>query len=424
MAIQLEDAAHKAGWRTWLARWQRLPLYIRILVALVLGTGTGIVLKERAAGLAVVAQLIIRILGALATPLILLAVVKSVMQARVGRRDAMRIGKLLLLNTVVAIGFGLLVANVLQPGKRANLQPPGGPSPTAQSDTEKRGPLVQLLDSVPDSVLKPLVDNNVIGVILLGVAFGLALRSMRSEEPKAIDGLEAAVDIAFRTVILVLQFVIAFVPLGVFGIVAGVVGTQGFGVFRSLGAFILAVLAGLSLQACWYLLRIRFGSWVRPLDVIRGTRDALLTAFSTDSSTATMPVTYTSLIEKVGLREKSASLAALVGTNFNNDGTALYEAMSALFVSQLIGQRLSLPQQLLVVLTAILASVGAAGIPEAGLVTMQLVFMAVGLPTKYIALLLTVDWFLDRSRTVINVMGDINVSCLLDGHAREAESGS
>jgi DAACS family dicarboxylate/amino acid:cation (Na+ or H+) symporter len=113
-------------------------------------------------------------------------------------------------------------------------------------------------------------------------------------------------------------------------------------------------------------------------------------------------------------------MGALVGANFNNDGTALYEAMSALFVSQLIGVSLSLPQQLMVVLTSVLASVGAAGIPEAGLVTMTLVFTAVGLPTPYIALLLTVDWFLDRCRTTVNVMGDMNVSCLLDGKQRAA----
>jgi Na+/H+-dicarboxylate symporter len=144
-------------------------------------------------------------------------------------------------------------------------------------------------------------------------------------------------------------------------------------------------------------------------------RDALLMAFSTDSSTATMPVTYTCLKEKVGVREQSASLGALVGANFNNDGTALYEAMAALFVAQLSGQHLTLTQQLLVVLTSIVASVGAAGIPEAGLVTMTLVFTAVGLNVEYIALLLTVDWFLDRCRTVINVLGDVNVSCLLDG---------
>ena len=148
-------------------------------------------------------------------------------------------------------------------------------------------------------------------------------------------------------------------------------------------------------------------------------RDALVMAFSTASSTATMPVTYACLREKVGLREQSASLGALVGANFNNDGTALYEAMAAMFIAQMTGHDLTFGQQLLVVLTAIAASVGAAGIPEAGTVTMTLVFNAVGLRSEYIPVLLTVDWFLDRCRTAINIMGDVNVSCLLDGHTRE-----
>ena len=172
---------------------------------------------------------------------------------------------------------------------------------------------------------------------------------------------------------------------------------------------------GLLLQLGWYLARIRLGTWVRPVQVLSGMKDAMLMAFSTDSSTATMPVTYACLRDKVGIRDESARMGALVGTNFNNDGTALYEAMAALFVSQLIGMHLGLWQQLMVVLTSIVASVGAAGIPEAGLVTMTLVFSAVGLPPQYIGMLLTVDWFLDRSRTVINMMGDVNVSCMLDG---------
>jgi Na+/H+-dicarboxylate symporter len=117
------------------------------------------------------------------------------------------------------------------------------------------------------------------------------------------------------------------------------------------------------------------------------------------------------------LRKSSASLGALVGSNFNNDGTALYEAMSALFIAQSLQLNLSISQQLMVMLTSIFASVGAAGIPEAGLVTMTLVFNSVGLPTEYIAILLTVDWFLDRVRTAINVMGDMTVSCLVDGKA-------
>jgi DAACS family dicarboxylate/amino acid:cation (Na+ or H+) symporter len=119
------------------------------------------------------------------------------------------------------------------------------------------------------------------------------------------------------------------------------------------------VLLALFLQGCYYLTRIGIGSWVRPLDLIRGTRDALVMAFSTASSTATMPVTYARLRDNVGVRERSASMGALVGANFNNDGTALYEAMSALFISQLIGKNLSLGQQFLVALTSVAASVGA-----------------------------------------------------------------
>ena len=149
-------------------------------------------------------------------------------------------------------------------------------------------------------------------------------------------------------------------------------------------------------------------------------RDALVMAFSTGSSTATMPVTYAALKDKVGLREESASMGSLVGANFNNDGTALYEAMAALFIAQMIGQDLTLTQQLIIVATSIIASVGAAGIPEAGIVTMTLVFGAVGLPIESIPLLLTVDWFLDRCRTTINVLGDVNVACLLDGRTRPA----
>jgi Na+/H+-dicarboxylate symporter len=155
-----------------------------------------------------------------------------------------------------------------------------------------------------------------------------------------------------------------------------------------------------------------------------GASDPLFTALSTASSTATMPITFEALIQKIHLKESSASLGALVGSNFNNDGTALYEAMSALFIAQVLNLNLSLPQQLIVVFTSIFASVGAAGIPEAGLVTMTLVFTAVGLPTQYIALLITVDWFLDRCRTAINVMGDMTVSCLLDGKQPQLEERS
>jgi Na+/H+-dicarboxylate symporter len=391
--------------------WTGMPLYLRILIGLVLGIGVGLVLGPSAKSFDWPARLILRVLGALAPVLILVAVVRAIMTAEIHGRLALRMGGLLVLNTLTAILVGLGVANVIKPGAGAQL-----PAPAAVPNV--RGDVVsQLLDNVPDSLVRPFVENKVIGVVMIAVAFGFASRTLKGSQRRAAEEL---VTLSFSCILVVLSWVIALVPLAVFGKVASIVGQSGFRSFVSLGMFVVAVLIALAIQTGYYLIRIRFGSWVRPRQLIAATRDALVMAFSTASSTVTMPVTYERLRWRVGLRERSASLGALVGSNFNNDGTALYEAMAALFVAQMLGIDLSLGQQIMVVLTSVIASVGAAGIPEAGLVTMTLVFTAVKLPTEYIALLLTVDWFLDRCRTTINVLGDMNVACLLDGKERAA----
>ena len=400
------------------ARWKRQPLYLRILIGFGLGIVFGLLLGDWAEPLGIPSKLVLRLLGALAPPLILLAVVHALMHAELPKGSTFRLVSLLLLNTVVAIIIGLTVANVLQPGRWSKIEPP----PPEEAAEARADPLALFLDNVPRSLLGPFTDGgSVIGVIMLAVAFGIALRACKT---RSVATVADVVEVGLETLITMLHWIIEVIPLAVFGIVASIVGTKGFADFIALGWFVVAVLVALLLHSMYYLLRIRFGSWVRPLDALRGVRDALVMAFSTASSTATMPVTYELLRERVGLRERSASLGALVGANFNNDGTALYEAMSALFVSQMLGQHLTLTQQLMVVVTSIIASVGAAGIPEAGLVTMTLVFKAVGLPTEYIAILLTVDWFLDRCRTAINVMGDVNVSCMLDGREREVTAAA
>ena len=393
-----------------LGRWNRLPLYVRILLGLVLGVGAGIVIGPGAQVLELPARLILRLLGALAPPLILLAVVHALLTAEIHGAVAWRLGRLLLLNTLTAIIVGLLVANLLVPGRHAHL-----PAPPVELG-DKTDILAQFLENIPDSLLRPFVENRVIGVVLIALAFGVAARALPGRERKLAEELAS---LGFSCILTVLSWVIAFVPLAVFGKVASIVGVSGFRSFAAIGMFVIAVLLALVIQAIYYLARIRFGSWVRPHVLLTATRDALIMAFSTGSSTVTMPVTYDRLCHRVGLRQRSASLGALVGSNFNNDGTALYEAMAALFIAQMLGKHLSVFDQVLVILTSVVASVGAAGIPEAGLVTMTLVFTAVKLPTEYIALLLSVDWFLDRCRTAINVLGDMNVACLLDGHTRE-----
>lgn len=410
--------------------WRRIPLYLQILIALILAVGLGILLgagnpnPANAAlinNLAIPAELILKALRALATPLILVAVLHTFLTTNIPGTAGRRLTFLLLTNTTVAILVGLLVANVMRPGTWGGVRPPQG----TQAATQNIDPWGLVKDAVPEAVLKPLVDNNVIQLIVIALSLGIVLRAIKTEQvalgKTGFQAIEDLVGILFEAIIRILNWVIALVPLAVFGVVARTVATQGFAPFKSLGAFILAVLVALVLQACYYLTRVKLGSWVKPLNFLAGGSDAFLTAFSTSSSTVTMPITFEVLQKKIGLRESSASLGALVGANFNNDGTALYEAMSALYISQVIGQHLNLAQQLVVVLTSIFASVGAAGIPNAGLVTMTLVFSSVGLPTEYIAILITVDWFLDRCRTAINVMGDMTVSAVLDGKQRQIE---
>ncbi|SRR5579883_1042559 len=404
--------------------WRRIPLALQIVIALILAVALGIALgaghpnptnKAFIENLAVPSELVLKALRALATPLIFVAVLHTLMTTHIPGKVGRRLAVLLFTNTTVAILIGLFVANTLRPGTWRHFEVPGSAS-IARKNLDPWG---LIKDAVPDAILQPLVNNDVLQLIVVALSFGIVLRAIKSEQiaqgKTGYQPIEEVIGTLFEAVIRILNWVIAFVPLAVFGIVSKTVAETGFEPFKALGAFVIAVLLGLVLQACYYLIRVRFGSWVKPINFLRGGSDAFLTAFSTDSSTATMPVTFQILQDKIGLRESSASLGALVGTNFNNDGTALYEAMSALFISQVLGLHLTLGQQFVVILTSIFASVGAAGIPEAGLVTMTLVFTSVGLPTQYIALLLTVDWFLDRSRTVINVMGDMTVSSLLDG---------
>src|ERR1044071_8454684 len=318
--------------------WHRAPLYWRIIAALALGIGVGIVLGPLAPRLGIsgtittnllsffgtFSRLILRLLGALAPPLIMIAVLQALMQAQLKGGIAGKMIYLLILNTVVAILIGLFVANIIRPGRHASLRPkePERLSDRASNAREKeilqtlerynfkpvadakKDPLSQFLDNIPESLLRPLVDNNVIGVIFVAVAFGIALRRSGSRNIATASDLVA---LAFDSILIVLHWIIDLVPIGVFGIVAKIVGTEGFAPFKSLAWFVLAVLLGLLLQACYYLIRIRFGSWVRPAELLRGTRDALVMAFSTGSSTATMPVTFDRLWRRVGLREESAS---------------------------------------------------------------------------------------------------------------------
>ena len=394
--------------------WKKTPLYFRIIYAVITGLVIGVILGSNAAPLAIPARLILRALSALAPPLILFAIIQSLVHAELTNVNAVKIIKLLLSNTIVAITIGIFVANIILPGKWGHITLLN----TGEKITTKIDPLSQFLDNVPKSIAGPFTDDGkVIGVILIALAAGIALRRFKNYQ---LNNIQDLLYVCLNSLTTILSWILELIPFAVFGVVASIIGANGFSNFIPIGGFITAVIIALLFQALYYLTRIYFGSWVSPIKLLQGVRDALFMAFSTSSSTATMPVTFACLRNNIKLRESSASMGALVGSNFNNDGTALYEAMSALFIAQILDLQLNLSQQFIIAITSIAASVGAAGIPEAGLVTMTMVFSAVGLPTEYIAMLLTVDWFLDRCRTVINVMGDITVSCLLDGSIQES----
>jgi Na+/H+-dicarboxylate symporter len=414
-----------------LAMWRRTPLYARIVGAMLLGIGTGFLINHTVPEaeapvigkyFADVGKLILRLLTMIALPLIFVAIVHVLLKAKVNATTARRLFTLLLTNTLVAITIGLFVGNVVAPGQFASLEPTNYSLPSLDMWEE-------LKKKIPESFVGSLVPNwetgrqEIIPAIVIALGLGIALRRVREQQAQNGDtGVQSVTDFfeaLYSALLVALHWIIALIPIAVFGIVSNVVATQGLNPFVSLLGFIAAVLLALFLQACYYLLRVYFQSWVSPMQFLRGGAEALITAFSTASSTAAAPLNFACLRENIGLREESASLGALVGSNFNNDGTALYEAMGPMYIAQALGHPLPLSQQPVVALMAVLASVGAPGIPEAGLVTMVLVFQAVGLPTEYVAFLLPVDWFLDRCRTMVNLMGDMSVACVLDGKVPE-----
>jgi Na+/H+-dicarboxylate symporter len=402
-----------------LSLYNRTPLYLRIMVGLVLGAIVGWMLGDKAASLKPVSDIVLQFLRLLATPLIFIALAHSLVKVDIKGKLAGKLLWLLMSNTVVAILVGLLVANVLNPGMHVSLA-----AATSTVDKKPFDIAKDLLDKLPTDFITPFAKNELISVIVLAVAFGFALRIVkkRQEEKGEIghQSFERFLDTAFQMVMVMLHWIFNLVPLAVFAVVARTVGSSGIQPLLQMGWFVIAVFLALLLQAMFYMLRLRLGSWVRPPVFLKGAFDAFAMAFSTASSAATLPITYSCAKDKIGVREESASLGVMVGGTFNHDGTALYEAMAALFISQALGYHLTIQQQAVVVLMAIVASVGAAGIPEAGLVTMLAVFNAVHLPIEYIPFLLPLDWLLDRCRTTINVMGDLSVTCLLEGKKKPA----
>jgi Na+/H+-dicarboxylate symporter len=399
-----------------------VPLYVWVLVAVALAIPVGLVWGKDAECLNVLSTLIIRALTALAAPLVVLAILTAIVTNDIRGSQGARMMLYYLINTLVAMAFGLTLSNLIRPGAGANLADiVNVPAPPPKKDL-----LSLLVELIPRSVGDAFAQNNLAQLVLLTLALGIGLAKIRNEQrARGESSYLVVVDlltVGFELLMRVLLWVVALVPLAVFGIVAASVGKDGFRLFLALGWFIVVVLVGFACQLVWYLGQIAVFGRMSPLRFLRGAADVMAATFSTASTAASMPVTLRALTGSLGVSRQSSQLAACVGTNFNNDGTALYQAGAVLFLAQALGFHLSPIDQVIVVLTTLVASVGAGGIPSGSFVTLPLILAAVGLQAeKLLPVLLTVDWFLDRCRTTSNVLGDMTVAILLDRTADKAE---
>lgn len=392
-----------------------IPLYVWVIAAVVAAIPVGYLWGDGAVHLELLPKLILRALTALAAPLVVLAILSAVVTNDIRGRQGGLMMAFYLLNTIVAMVIGLSLTNLIRPGVGASLYESGTrpATPPAQKSVSEL-----LLDLVPRSVGEPFTQNHLAQLVVLTLALGIGLVKIREgQKARGDTRFHVVVDlltIGFELLMKVLLWVIALVPLAVFGIVASSVGQkEGMRVFASLIWLIAVVVLGLTMQVGWYLLQMAVVARMTPWRFLSGALDVMASTFSTASTAATIPITLKSLA-RLGISRRSSQLTACIGTNFNNDGTALYQATAALFIAQALSLELSLTDQIVIMLTTLIASVGAGGIPSGSFVTMPLIFAAVRLPSDKIPILLTVDWLLDRCRTTSNVLGDMTVAVLLD----------
>jgi Na+/H+-dicarboxylate symporter len=326
-----------------------------------------------------------------------------------------------LTNALIAVVIGLTLSNLLRPGDHLDIPTPTAASPStaeAFAGVHRLDFVKELTSYIPTSIVQPFLDNSVISIIILALLAGASLRHVKNEQEacgeeryKVVEDWVATV---YRTIEVMLGVVVALVPLAVFGVVARTIGRDGFRPLVGLAAYVGVAVLGLTIQMlvvyqAWVVLVARMSLrtfWT-------GARDAVIYALGASSSLATLPVTLRCL-DRMKVSPQSARLAACVGTNLNNDGILLYEAMAVLFVAQVYGIELSLGQQVLAAASCVIAGIGIAAIPDAGLISLALVLATVGLPIEILPLLLTVDWLLSRCRAVTNVTSDILVAVLLD----------
>jgi len=417
--------------------WYR-EAHWRILIALVVGLGYGVVAAYAGWGrftadwIAPFGAIFFRLLLLVAVPLVLASLVTGIASlsdlnklSRIGGKTI----TIYLATTLVALLIGLTLVNVMQPGRmvpdsvRLTLQQSYQGDVASREEmaaaVSERGPLQPLVDMVPDNIIGAASDNRrMLNIVFVAMLFGVGLMLIPPERAAPLLALFESLD---AVIIKIVEIVIMFAPIGVFGLIADTVtrvaGDSPADVPQLLGAlgfYCLAVLIGLALQMfVVYPTLLRLFTPLTLRQFFPGMVQAQMVAFSTSSSAATLPVTMKSAQKNLGVSEEVASFVLPLGATINMDGTGLYQAVAAVFIAQTLGIPLDLPAQLTIVLMALLASIGTAAVPSAGVVMLVVILEAIGVPAAGIALILGVDRILDMSRTAANVTGDVTVAAIV-----------
>ena len=352
--------------------------------------------------------------------LVIPLIISSMIVGITGLGDIRKVGKAgtitliyFLSTSGIAVMVGIIVVNIMQPGLGVELTTD---IPEKVAGKESIGITDILTSFVTPNLFESMAKMEILPIIMFSLVFGGVLTTL-GEKGKLVISVFDGINIAIMKIV---HLVMYFAPLGVFALVSSKLGAAGGGdlflaELLKIGKFAITVILGLMIHALITLPAILFFvAKQNPLIYFKNMSNALTTALSTASSAATLPVTIECVEEENKISRRTTLFVIPLGATVNMNGTALYESIAAIFIAQMVGIHLELSDQILIFLTATLAAIGAAGIPEAGLVTMVIVLQAVGLPLEGIGMLLSIDWFLDRIRTSVNVWGDSIGAAVVD----------
>jgi len=400
---------------------KKIPLHTKIFIGLFLGVIIGLVFGPKAKNIEFIGTIFIRLITMVVVPLVFFSLTLGT--ASLG--DIKKLGRIgiktfiyFTLTTAIAIIIGLLAANLLKPGTGLNEQVKQelfkNYQQTAQAKIsaaqEKPSLISVLVNIVPTNPLKAMAEGEMLSVIFLALIFGLCLTLIDTQKSKPILQFFEGVN---ETILQVVNLVMKFAPYGVLALLASIIGQFGMGILVTLLKYALVTILGLTIHALVIDgLLIKFLGRMSPLYFFQKTADAMLIAFSTSSSNATIPVALECL-EELKVKKEYSSFVIPLGATINMDGTALYQGVAAVFIAQIYSIPLNLGAQMTIILMALLASIGAAGVPGAGMIMLAMVLKQIGVPLEGVALILGVDRFLDMCRTTVNMIGNMAASVFI-----------